>query len=178
MPRIVVISGSPSQSAKTSIVAEYMRDLMYGNRWRTKVIKVRDLPPEALMYTQFDNPAIVSSVENLEQADGVVITTPVYKASYTGILKAFLDVLPQKILSGKVVWPIAVGGTLAHLLMLDYALTPVLFALGAQNVLSGLFLQDTWIRKNSDGGIFLKADVEKRVQEGFKHFYEALTLKE
>lgn len=70
MPRIVVISGSPSQSAKTSIVAEYMCDLMYGNRWRTNVIKVRDLPPEALMYTQFDNPAIVSSVENLEQADG------------------------------------------------------------------------------------------------------------
>ncbi len=48
MPRIVVISGSPSQSAKTSIVAEYMCDLMYGNRWRTNVIKVRDLPPESL----------------------------------------------------------------------------------------------------------------------------------
>lgn len=43
----------------------------------------------------------------MQHARGVILATPVYKAAYTGLLKAFLDLLPQDGLAGKIVLPIA-----------------------------------------------------------------------
>src|SRR5690606_10967742 len=114
--------------------------------WQADSIDVRELPPEDLVHARFDRPPVRNTVRLPEPAEGVIIATPVYKASYAGLLKAYLDLLPQDVLSGKVVWPIAVGGTLAHLLVIDYALKPVLYALGAQHVLSGVYIEDRWIR--------------------------------
>ena len=61
----------------------------------------------------------------------MVVSTPVYKAAYSGVLKVFLDLLPQFGLAGKVVLPLVTGGTASHVLAIDYALRPVLLALGA-----------------------------------------------
>ena len=44
------------------------------------------------------------------------MATPIYKASYSGVLKAFLDLLPQFAFGGKVVLPLLTGGTAAHVL--------------------------------------------------------------
>lgn len=74
----------------------------------------------------------------------VVIASPVYKASYTGILKAFLDLLPQTGLKGKVTLPLFIGGTIAHLLSLDYTLKPLLSVLGSRNIVGGVFTIDQW----------------------------------
>ena len=56
----------------------------------------------------------------------VIVATPIYKAAYSGLLKVFLDLLPAEALRGKTVLPLASGGSVAHLLALDYALKPVL----------------------------------------------------
>ncbi len=69
------------------------------------------MPPEDLVYARFDSPAVQNTARLLEKAEGVIIATPVYKASYAGLLKAYLDLLPEDVLSGKAVWPIAAGGT-------------------------------------------------------------------
>ncbi|MFS8514749.1 MAG: NAD(P)H-dependent oxidoreductase, partial [Planifilum fulgidum] len=122
MARIVTISGSPSPSSRTKAVVEYIKGLPEAEGWRTDSIEVRDLPPGDLISARFDSPPLQNTIRLLEQAEGVIIATPVYKASYTGLLKAYLDLLPRNVLAGKVVWPIAVGGTLAHLLVVDYAL--------------------------------------------------------
>jgi len=71
-----------------------------------------------------------------------VVATPIYKAAYSGLLKIFLDVLPQFGLREKVVFPLATGGTVAHVLALDYALRPVLSSLDPVHVVSGLFILD------------------------------------
>jgi FMN reductase len=84
-----------------------------------------------------------------------VVATPVYKASFSGLLKTLLDLLPQRALAGKVVFPLATGGTLAHVLVLDYALRPVLTALGSPVIVQGHFLLDhtithpRWARRQS-----------------------------
>ena len=62
-------------------------------------------------------------------ARGLVIATPVYKAAYSGLLKTFLDLLPQFGLREKVILPLVTGGTPAHVLAIDYALRPVLNSL-------------------------------------------------
>jgi FMN reductase len=91
-----------------------------------------------------------------------VIATPIYKAAYTGVLKAFLDLLPQLALTGKVVLPLATGGTIAHVLAIDYARRPVLVSLGAQHIVNGLFVLDKTLAI-SDRGLALDADVEQRL---------------
>lgn len=174
MSRTVFISGSPSLQSRTTAAVSRVDALISGRGVHTDGIRVQDLPPEDLMRARFDSPSIQRAVRLLEQAEGVVIATPVYKASYTGVLKAFLDLLPQKILTGKVVWPIAIGGTLTHLLMLDYALKPVLSTLGAQNQLGGVYLLDSWIQTKDSGEILLAEEAEERLQDSLEQFIHAL----
>jgi FMN reductase len=75
----------------------------------------------------------------------------VYKAAYTGLLKSFLDLLPQYALAGKTVLPLVTGGTPAHVLTVDYALRPVLASMGA-HVGQGYFLLDQLISVGSGAG--------------------------
>lgn len=75
-----------------------------------------------------------AAIAEVDLADALVVATPVYKASYSGVLKTFLDVLPQKAFARKAVLPLATGGTIAHLLSIDYALRPVLLSLCPRHV--------------------------------------------
>jgi FMN reductase len=72
--------------------------------------------------------------------------------------------LPQKALVGKVVLPIATGGTIAHLLSIDYALKPVLSELGARNFISTIYAVDKQIQRHVDGSIQLDEEIEQRFQ--------------
>jgi FMN reductase len=62
-----------------------------------------------------------------------------------------------------VVLPLATGGTPAHVLAIDYALRPVLLALGAQHVVAGLFLLDKLIEREGHGGINLDPEIKGRL---------------
>ncbi|AXG51682.1 NAD(P)H-dependent FMN reductase [Streptomyces lincolnensis] len=116
-------------------------------------LDVRTIPAEALLGADFRHPAIVRATELFERADGVVIGTPVYKAAYSGVLKALLDLLPQYALTGKTVLPLATGGTTAHVLAIDYALRPVLSSMGAAHIVQGWFTLDKDITAHDDGTI-------------------------
>jgi FMN reductase len=78
-------------------------------------------------------------------ADVVVLATPLYKVAYSGLLKCFLDLLPRDAFAGKWVWPLATGGSAAHLLAIDHALRPVLDSLGARRLLRTVFATDAQV---------------------------------
>jgi FMN reductase len=101
----------------------------------------------------------------VEGAAGIVFVTPVYNAAYSGVLKAFLDVLPQFGLRGKVALPLAVGGTVAHMLVIDYAIRPVLASMGTPYIVGGVFLLDKWIRGHDSGELIIDPEVAERLQE-------------
>ena len=88
-------------------------------------------------------PKVLDLLAQVANADGLVIATPVYKASFSGALKTVLDLLPERALAHKVVLPMATGGSIAHMLAVDYALKPVLSALKAQELLHGIFAEDS-----------------------------------
>src|SRR4051794_6816646 len=162
MAFVVTLTGSPSANSRTLQLNEHVRKLLVRDGFEVASLNVRDLPAEDLLFGRADSPGLRSAFELIARADGVVVATPVYKAAYTGVLKAFLDLLPQAGLAKKVVLPLATGGTLAHLLALDYALRPVLSTLGAQHVVSGLFILDKTLAV-SDRGLAFDADVEQRL---------------
>ncbi|MBD2000375.1 NADPH-dependent FMN reductase [Oculatella sp. FACHB-28] len=161
---VLAIAGSPSHPSRTYSVLEYAKQHLEAERVSTTLFSVRDLPAEALLFAQFDNPAVKEAIALVEQASAIIISTPVYKAAYTGVLKAFLDLLPQNALVGKPILPIATGGTIAHLLSIDYALKPVLSTLGARHIFAGVYIVDSQIQRLPDGGFQFAEEVEQRLQ--------------
>jgi FMN reductase len=151
MPSIVVIAGSPSATSLTLALAEYVAERLRTQAHELRVVSVRDLPARALLEGDTGDPAIVDVAAAIAAADGVLVASPVYKASFSGVLKALLDLLPQWAFAGKVVLPVLVGGAPGHALAVDYALRPVLSTLGADHVMQGAFLLDKDIERTRDG---------------------------
>lgn len=170
MSNVLVISGSPSSTSRTERVARLVTRRVSERGARASLIDVRELPAEDLLHARFSAPGIAAALERVAAADGVVVATPVYKAAYSGLLKTFLDLLPQHGLRGKVVLPLATGGTTAHVLAIDYALRPVLSSLDPLHVVSGLFLLDKQIALLEDGGVELAADVLERLEQVIDQF--------
>lgn len=137
-------------------------------------LHVRDLPAQALLHADFGDAAIERAVALVAEADALVIATPVYKAAYSGILKAFLDLLPQDGLAGKLVLPLATGGSQSHLLALDYALRPVLAALSARHVLASIYATSEQLEWHADSGLTLAAPIAARVATGVDELSQAL----
>lgn len=81
-----------------------------------------------------------NAVYGIDRADAVIISTPVYRASYPGALKNLLDLLPLSALQGKPVGVVAMGATLHHYLAVDSQLRGVLAWFGAFALPTGLYL--------------------------------------
>ena len=139
---VVTIAGSPALPSRCAAALDTARAQLERRGLSTVGINLRDLPAEALLWADFQDPAIQRATELVENAQALIVATPVYKAAYSGILKAFVDMLPPHALAGKSILPIVTAGSMAHFLALDYALKPVLSTLGATRYLPGVCLTD------------------------------------
>ncbi|MGM9929499.1 MAG: NADPH-dependent FMN reductase [Bacillus sp. (in: firmicutes)] len=163
MSEIIIISGSPAAGSRSDAIAAYLQKQAEKEGFTAKSISVLDFSPEVLIQGQYNHPSIGEFSETIQQAKGVIIVSPVYKAAYTGSLKALLDLLPQDGLRNKPVLPIMVGGSPAHLLALDYSLKPLLSALYATTILRGAYLIDKQVEKGNTERPILEEELEKRV---------------
>ncbi|OKH43316.1 FMN reductase (NADPH) [Calothrix sp. HK-06] len=174
MSNIVAIAGSPSHPSRTYGLLEYANTVLQQNGLKTDLISVRDLPAEDLIFGRYDSPALQEPKALLEAADGIIIATPIYKAAYTGTLKAFLDLLPQKTLLNKVVLPIGTGGAITHALAVDYTLKPVLSELGARHILGSVYIIDKQIQLNADAKIQLDEESEQKLKDALNELTQAV----
>ena len=163
---ILLLGGSPSATSSGARLLQHIGDKLSAHGHRTTSLQVRDLPAQALLHADLSHPAIVRAVGQVSDAEAIVIVTPVYKASYAGILKAFLDLLPQDGLDGKLVLPLATGGSAAHMLVLDYALRPVLASLSARAILPGIYATCDQLPWTLDAGLDPAAPIAARIARG------------
>src|SRR2546429_303822 len=124
MAAIVVLSGSPSATSRTAALTEHLAERLELEGHRTALVRVRDLPADALIGADAGHPEIAEVITKIHEADGLVVASPIYKAAYAGVLKAFLDLLPHLAFAGKVVLPLLTRAGQVHSLALDYALRP------------------------------------------------------
>jgi FMN reductase len=174
MASTLIIAGSPSSSSRTLRLADSLAARLQARGLDSALLDLRSLPAEDLLHAHVEAPAIAAAVQQLAAARGVVIVTPVYKAAYSGLLKTFLDLLPQFGLRDKVVLPLAMGGSAAHVLSIDYALRPVLSSLDPLHIVAGLFLLDKQVIIHPDGSCDLDQDLAARLDSVLSGFATAL----
>ncbi|QXI28794.1 NADPH-dependent FMN reductase [Pseudomonas vanderleydeniana] len=172
---VVTLGGSPSQRSRSGVLLDHAKRWLNQHGVEVASYQVRDFNAEDLLHARFGSPQVVDLLQHIEQADGLVIATPVYKASFSGALKTLLDLLPERALSHKVVLPMATGGSIAHMLAVDYALKPVLAALKAQEMLHGIFAEDSQIAYGEGSAqAQLAPALEQRLAEALEQFHSAL----
>lgn len=114
---------------------------MRGHGHLTALLNVRELPAASLVTAELGDPDIAAGIAEVVAADALVVASPVYKASYSGLLKTFVDLLPPNCLAGTPVLPFVTGGSVGHVLALDQGLKPLLAALGATTIARGRFVE-------------------------------------
>jgi FMN reductase len=177
MAKIVIINGNPSLTSRLHAILEYVEKVLENSGFEVSRIDVAKLPAEDLIHTKFESEPIVKANGLLAEADAVIVASPVYKASYTGVLKTFLDLVPQKGFAGKITLPLFIGGSLAHLLAIDYALKPVLSAMGARHILGGVYTVDSQVVRTEDGGMEIAEELQLRLNAALEELADETRLR-
>lgn len=152
------ISGSPSARSRSRILLEHAVGRLAGRGIVTGLIDLNELPADALLGRR-SSAELERALAAVGDADIVVASTPVYRATYTGLLKVFFDLFAQRALAGKVGLAIATGGAPGHQLVLDHGLRPLFASVGAVVVPTGVYAVDA----EFDAGV-PHADVLERIE--------------
>ncbi|GLZ80661.1 FMN reductase [Actinorhabdospora filicis] len=125
---LVIVVGNPRTASRTRVAAEQLAADLSADPPR--VLDLAALGPGAIGATEA-TPAVSQAVQDAAGARLLLVATPVYKASFTGLLKLFLDRFPPGGLDGAVAVPVLIGAAPAHLALADLQLRIVLAELGA-----------------------------------------------
>jgi FMN reductase len=129
--RIVVVVGNPKAGSRTLGVAKSLA-LAIADAVAPTDLRVIDLATLADQLLPVPSDVVRAELEALVRAHVLVVATPVYKASFTGLLKVFLDYLPGNALSAALAVPVTVAASPAHRHVAESALRPLLNELGAR----------------------------------------------
>ena len=150
---LVVVSGGASHPSSTRMLADRIAERVVsraGQRDRTVEVSVVELRPLAAeiataLTSQLLGPKLDAAVATLGSADGIIVSTPVYKAGPSGLLKGFLDVLDNDLLVAKPVVLAATAGTARHALVVDEQLRSLFAYLRTLTVPTSLFaVSEDW----------------------------------
>ena len=173
-PLLLVISASASPTSRSEGLAEHVADRCAEGVFRIRHLKLRTLPADALLSADTSNPEIAAAASLVERAQAIIMATPTYKGAFSGILKVFLDLLPQYALRGKMILPLATGGSIGHMMMLDYALRPVLQTMWPQYIAQGCFVLDRHIQNEKTGEIAISGETVPLLDEVVDVFRAAI----
>ena len=143
--RLVAVSGGLSRPSKTAALAEHLLDLIAGEvACEAHLIELGQLAPQfagALWRSQLPV-AVEEALAAVEQADILVVATPVYRGSYTGLFKHFFDFIHQDALVDKPILLAATGGSERHALVIDHQLRPLFSFFQARALPLGVYATD------------------------------------
>ncbi len=147
MKRIVVLAAGLSVPSSTRLLADLLGTAVErsvearGAEVEIETIELRPLAHALAdhLLTGFPSGDLATAIDHVRRADGLVVVTPVFAASYSGLFKTFFDVLEKDALDDKPVLVAATAGTARHSLVLEHALRPLFSYLHAVVVPTGVF---------------------------------------
>ncbi|QIK83501.1 FMN reductase [Sanguibacter sp. HDW7] len=174
--RLVAVSGGLSQPSSTRLLADRLVTaaadelVARGQQVETETVELRDLAHDItdMMLTGFPSPRLGDVLERVRTADGLVLVSPIFSGSYSGLFKSFFDVVDPKALTDVPVLLGATAGTPRHSLALEHALRPLFSYLHADVVGTAVFAAtDDWGATGSayDTAGKLQARIDKAGRE-------------
>ncbi len=165
---IVGFAGSSSLPSRTrSLVETIVGRTADRVGARTTVYDLVDIHPSlgATLDPRQAPPDLVALIDTITNADALVVGSPVYKGTYTGLFKHLFDLIDPKALKDKPVVLTATGGSERHALVVDHGLRP-LFAFFSADILStGIYATEPDFTDYLPSSVNLKARVERVVDE-------------
>ncbi len=145
MPKLVAIAGSPSPDSRTRIlVTNVLESIAQETGGSTSIMDIADLVQSLAVRTRDEaSPRLEYALRSVEEADLLVVGSPVYKGSYTGLFKHFIDLIDYKALAGVPVALLAMGGSDRHALVIDHQLRPLFSFFNAHTLPTGVFVSDS-----------------------------------
>ena len=155
--KLVVVSAGLSVPSSTRLLGDRLAAAV-GRQADVdvEVVELRDLAVEiAHNFTNgFPGRKLAAAIEEVTSADGLIVVTPVFSASCSGLFKSFFDVIDKDALTGMPVLIAATGGTARHSLVLEHALRPLFAHLRALVVPTGVYAaSEDWGAQGLDGRI-------------------------
>ena len=143
--RIVAVSGGLQRPSRAATLAEHLLDLIgEGVPCDQHLIELGELAPQlagALWRSQLPE-TVERQLAAVEQADVLVVATPVYRGSYTGLFKHFFDFIDQDALVDTPILLAATGGSERHALVIDHQLRPLFSFFQARTLPLGVYATD------------------------------------
>ena len=137
----VGIAGSLSAESRSTALLERVLRVLETYGATTDLIALSELPADALLARSRDA-SVDSALQLVSDARIVVLGTPVYRASFTGQLKAFFDLLPRDALANSAVGLIATGAGRDHRLAIDHGLRPLVASLAGLSAAHAIYASD------------------------------------
>ncbi len=145
--KLAVVSAGTSDPSSTRLLADRLAQRVgalagqRGGSVTVEVIDLRQLATEitTALISQLTGPKLQQAVTVLGEADGLIVSTPVYKAGPSGLLTSFFQVLDNDLLIAKPVIVAATAGTARHALVLDEQLRSLFAYMRALTVPTSVF---------------------------------------
>jgi FMN reductase len=157
---IVFVEGSPSPTSRSSQVARAIGAHLKEAGFSTRIFSLHDFEPADVLFGHAETPGAQSFLASVRDARAIVLSTPVYKATYAGGLKAIVDLLPPDSLTGRAALGIATTRSEAHGLEVARAYRS-LFAFFSANVVGPLVVLDSELRVEGEKVSFLEPAKER-----------------
>jgi FMN reductase len=132
--RIVAVTAGLSQPSSSRLLTDRLVRAVgnalseRGEQIEVTVIELREYARDLAnnLVSGFPAPRLAAAIEQVTTADGLIVVSPIFSGSYSGLFKTFFDVLDPDALAGTPVLLGATGGTARHSLALEHALRPLM----------------------------------------------------
>ena len=143
--RVVAVSGGLQSPSKSAGLARHLLELIADQvPCQQRLVELGQLAPQltgAVWRSQLPD-AVERALAAVEQADVLVVATPVFRGAYTGLFKHFFDLIGQDALIDKPVLLAATGGSERHALVIDHQLRPLFSFFQARTLPLGVYATD------------------------------------
>jgi FMN reductase len=143
MTTVVAITAGLSETSSTRLLTDRLVESLGRQTGdvSVEVVSLRELAHDVVdaTLTGFASPRLQDALDKVAAADGLIVATPIYKASYPGLFKSFFDVMETDAVIGKPVLLAATAGTARHSLAIEHTLRPLFAYMQALVVPTGVF---------------------------------------
>jgi FMN reductase len=143
--RLVAVSGGLQRPSRSAALAEHLLDLISDELpCEQRLVELGQLAPRlaGAVWRNHLPDAVERELMAVEQADVLVVATPVFRGAYTGLFKHFFDFVHQDALVDKPVLLAATGGSERHALVIDHQLRPLFSFFQARTLPLGVYATD------------------------------------